>query len=183
MLQTKNEKIKSHIFYFVCVVLAGSILANIFLRCDRDVSAFTVAYIDSVSLEQMTVGKTLVYIFLRRAKQAVLLYLLYKVFPPRYVFAAVLSVLLLLFGFCLSCQMYYLGTGGVCYLLLCLLPHYLFYLFLLYFLSMRIRQSATTDKQRILTLGVSGIIFLTAVMSESVLSKIFLKNFLQYMGM
>ena len=41
------------------------------------------------------------------------MYLLYKVFPPKAVFSIGMSALLFLFGFVISCQMFYLGLSGV----------------------------------------------------------------------
>ena len=35
----ESEKLKSRVFYYLCMVLAGCILANIVLRCDRDLQS------------------------------------------------------------------------------------------------------------------------------------------------
>ena len=36
----ESEKLKSRVFYYLCMVLAGCILANIVLRCDRNLQVF-----------------------------------------------------------------------------------------------------------------------------------------------
>ena len=124
----ESEKLKSRVFYYLCMVLAGCILANIVLRCDRNLQVFILPFTDSSRLAGVSVQQTLFYVLLQRTKQVAVVYLLYKVFPPKAVFSIGMSALLFLFGFVISCQMFYLGLSGVWFLLLCLFPHYLIYL-------------------------------------------------------
>ena len=131
----ESEKLKSRVFYYLCMVLAGCILANIVLRCDRDLQVFILPFTDSSRLAGVSVQQTLFYVLLQRTKQVAVVYLLYKVFPPKAVFSIGMSALLFLFGFVISCQMFYLGLSGVWFLLLCLFPHYLIYLGMLYYLA------------------------------------------------
>ena len=46
----ESEKLKSRVFYYLCMVLAGCILANIVLRCDRDLQVFILPFTDSSRL-------------------------------------------------------------------------------------------------------------------------------------
>ena len=124
----ESEKLKSRVFYYLCMVLAGCILANIVLRCDRNLQVFILPFTDSSRLAGVSVQQTLFYVLLQRTKQVAVVYLLYKVFPPKAVFSIGMSALLFLFGFVISCQMFYLELSGVWFLLLCLFPHYLIYL-------------------------------------------------------
>lgn len=179
----ESEKIKSRVFYYLCMVLAGCILANIILRCDRNLQAFVLPFADSTQLAGVSVRKTLFYVFLQRAKQVVVVYLLYKVFPAKAVFSIGMSALLFLFGFAISCQMFYLGISGVWFLLLCLFPHYLIYIVMLYYLAVEIRRVGEDKNKKRMVMLVLIMTFLVGIVSESVLSKIFLKNFLQYIGM
>ena len=116
----ESEKLKSRVFYYLCMVLAGCILANIVLRCDRNLQVFILPFTDSSRLAGVSVQQTLFYVLLQRTKQVAVVYLLYKVFPPKAVFSIGMSALLFLFGFVISCQMFYLGLSGVWFLLLCL---------------------------------------------------------------
>ena len=102
----ESEKLKSRVFYYLCMVLAGCILANIVLRCDRDLQVFILPFTDSSRLAGVSVQQTLFYVLLQRTKQVVVVYLLYKVFPPKAVFSIGMSALLFLFGFVISCQMF-----------------------------------------------------------------------------
>lgn len=179
----ESEKIKSRVFYYLCMVLAGCILANVVLRCDRDLQAFILPFTDSSQLAGISVQKTVLYVFLQRVKQMVIVYLLYKVFPAKAVFSIGLSVLLFLFGFVISCQMFYLGISGVWFLLLCLFPHYLIYLGMLYYLAVEVRKTGEDKMRKRMAVLVLIMTFFVGILSESILSKIFLKNFLQYIGM
>ena len=106
-----------------------------------------------------------------------------KVFPAKAVFSIGLSVLLFLFGFVISCQMFYLGISGVWFLLLCLFPHYLIYLGMLYYLAVEVRKTGEDKMRKRMAVLVLIMTFFVGILSESILSKIFLKNFLQYIGM
>ena len=44
----ESEKLKSRVFYYLCMVLAGCILANIVLRCDRNLQVFILPFTDSI---------------------------------------------------------------------------------------------------------------------------------------
>lgn len=182
MMQYENERIKSGLFYYICIVLVGCILANILLRCDRNLQGFTLAFADSQQLIRVSLKETFLYVLLQRTKQLVVIYLLYKVLPTKYTRVVIVSFLFLFFGFILSCQMYYMGMHGVWYLLLCLFPHYFIYLWMLYFLPFWKIKSEDGNTVAV-KICVTLAIFLIAIFLESFVSKIFLKNFLQYMGM
>lgn len=109
--------------------------------------------------------------------------MLYKVFPPKAVFSIGMSALLFLFGFVISCQMFYLGLSGVWFLLLCLFPHYLIYLGMLYYLAAEARKVGEDKNKKRMAAMILILTFFVGILSESILSKIFLKNFLQYIGM
>ena len=170
----ESEKLKSRVFYYLCMVLAGCILANIVLRCDRNLQAFILPFTDSSRLAGVSVHQTLLYVLLQRIKQVVVVYLLYKVFPPKAVFSIGMSALLFLFGFVISCQMFYLGLSGVWFLLLCLFPHYL---------AVEVRKAGEDKNKKRMAAMILILTFFVGILSESILSKIFLKNFLQYIGM
>ena len=169
----ESEKLKSRLFYYLCMVLAGCILANIVLRCDRDLQVFILPFTDSSRLAGVSVQQTLFYVLLQR----------YKVFPPKAVFSIGMSALLFLFGFVISCQMFYLGLSVVWFLLLCLFPHYLIYLGMLYYLAAEARKVGEDKNKKRMAAMILILTFFVGILSESILSKIFLKNFLQYIGM
>lgn len=179
----ESEKLKSRVFYYLCMVLAGCILANIVLRCDWDLQVFILPFTDSGRLAEVSVQQTLFYVLLQRTKQVAVVYLLYKVFPPKAVFSIGMSALLFLFGFVISCQMFYLGLSGVWFLLLCLFPHYLIYLGMLYYLAAEARKVGEDKNKKRMAAMILILTFFVGILSESILSKIFLKNFLQYIGM
>ena len=104
-------------------------------------------------------------------------YLLYKVFPPKAVFSIGMSALLFLFGFVISCQMFYLGLSGVWFLLLCLFPHYLIYLGMLYYLAAEARKVGEDKNKKRMAAMILILTFFVGILSESILSKIFLKKF------
>ena len=51
----ESEKLKSRVFYYLCMVLAGCILANIVLRCDRNLQVFILPFTDSSRLAGVSV--------------------------------------------------------------------------------------------------------------------------------
>ena len=179
----ETEQVKSRLFFYLCMVLTGCILANIILRCDRDLQAFTLPFVESGRLLSSSVRQTVVYVLIQRVKQVIVVYLLYKIFPAKHVFSIGVSALLLLFGFAISCQMFYLGISGVWFLLLCLFPHYLIYLGMLYYLAVEVRKTGEDKMRKRMAVLVLIMTFFVGIISESILSKIFLKNFLQYIGM
>jgi len=157
----ESEKLKSRVFYYLCMVLAGCILANIVLRCDRDLQVFILPFTDSSRLAGVSVQQTL----------------LYKVFPPKAVFSIGMSALLFLFGFVISCQMFYLGLSGVWFLQLCLFPHYLIYLGMLYYLAAEARKVGEDKNKKRMAAMILILTFFVGILSESILSKIFLIHF------
>lgn len=180
----ENEKIKSHIFYYLCIVLAGCILVNILLRCDVNMQAFVLPLKESDQMMDASVRQTVLYVVFQRVKQIVILYLLYKVFPPGIVFSICMSGLMFLLGASVSLQMYYEGISGVWFLLLCLLPHYLIYLVVMFYMAVWMRKENYESKEKkIVVLFFLMLAFAIGILSESILSKIFLKNFLQYIGL
>ena len=54
----ESEKLKSRVFYYLCMVLAGCILANIVLRCDRNLQVFILPFTDSSRLAGVSVQQT-----------------------------------------------------------------------------------------------------------------------------
>ncbi len=181
-MQYEMEKMKNGIIYFLIVVLAGCVLANIMIRCKQDVSMFYLPFSDYAEIDAMSAKKTFFYVLIQRAKQLILIYLLYKAIPGQVIFRTIMTGLLFLFGFVLSCQMYYLGMRGIIWLLLCLLPHYLIYMWLLYHLY-RYKEPSHERKKIVLYIGLSAAYFIAGVLTESVVSRIFLKNFLQYIDL
>lgn len=175
----ESEKIKNTIVYFLIIVLSGCVLANVMIRCRQDVSMFYLPFSDYAGVEALPARQTFFYVLLQRAKQLLIVYLLYKVFPGQFVFRTIMTCLLFFFGFVVSCQMYYLGMQGIIWLMLCLFPHYLIYMWLLYHLY-RYQDIGGTNRQSLLYFGLTAAYFLIGVMAESIVSRIFLKNFLQY---
>lgn len=179
----ETEQVKSRLFFYLCMVLTGCILANIILRCDRDLQAFTLPFVESGRILSSSVRQTVVYVLIQRVKQVIVVYLLYKIFPAKHVFSIGVSALLLLFGFAISCQMFYLGIAGVWFLLLCLFPHYLIYIGLLYYLSVQMAKVPETRRKKEIVLLIVIAVLLAGILCESIFSKIFLQNFNQYIGM
>ena len=175
----ESEKIKNTIVYFLIIILAGCVLANVMIRCGQDVSMFYLPFSDYAGVEALPARQTFFYVLLQRAKQLLIVYLFYKVFPGPVVFRTIMTCLLFFFGFVVSCQMYYLGMQGIIWLMLCLFPHYLIYMWLLYHLY-RYQDTVGTNRQSLLYFGLTAAYFLIGVMAESIVSRIFLKNFLQY---
>ena len=79
--------------------------------------------------------------------------------------------------------MFYLGLAGVWFLLLCLFPHYLIYIGLLYYLSVQMAKVPETRRKKEIVLLIVIAVLLAGILCESIFSKIFLQNFIQYIGM
>lgn len=173
------EKIKNTIIYFLIIILSGCVLANAMIRCGQDVSMFYLPFSDYAGIQTLPARQTFFYVMIQRAKQLLIVYLLYKVLPGQFVFRTIMTCLLFFFGFVVSCQMYYLGLQGVIWLMLCLFPHYLVYMWLLYHMY-RYRDIGREPRKFALYIGIMFACFLIGVLAESIVSRIFLKNFLQY---
>ena len=73
-------------------------------------------------------------------------------------------------------------TGGAVAVAL-LFPHYLIYLGMLYYLAAEARKVGEDKNKKRMAAMILILTFFVGILSESILSKIFLKNFLQYIGM
>ena len=71
----ESEKLKSRVFYYLCMVLAGCILANIVLRCDRELRAFILPFTDRSRVVGITVPQTMFDVLLQRPKQGVVVFI------------------------------------------------------------------------------------------------------------
>ena len=76
-----------------------------------------------------------------------------------------------------------MGNMARSFLLLCLFPHYLIYLGMLYYLAAEARKVGEDKNKKRMAAMILILTFFVGILSESILSKIFLKNFLQYIGM
>lgn len=157
---------------FSCVVI------NLFMRRHIDFGYLSLSVYD-ISLRTKTETTVLVYIFLKRLEQYVVIFALMRLLKTDIVYHGVIILLSMMFGVLCSVQTYYDGVVGVVLLLLYLLPHYIIYLFLLYaskrFLSFPDRRKYL----RFLTFAV--FVLLLGVLAEGIVSKFFLDKFYQYM--
>lgn len=175
------EKLRKNILYFLAVVLLGSVVANVMIRCGQNMSMYCISYTDYGSISELTNAQTFFYVLSQRAKQFLVIILLYKVFSGPLVFRTIISGLLFIFGFAASCQLYYLGMQGVLWLLVCIFPHYFVYCWLIFHMY-RYQQYGRDSKQVFLYFGLIISCFIVGVLSESIISSFLLKIFLQYIG-
>ena len=178
-MEYENEKIKRVVLYSMLIVFIGSVLANIMIWRGQDISMFYLPYSDYDSVNAISGKGIMIYVLLERTKQFLIIFLIYKVAPKTLVFRMITTSLLFVFGFVISCQMYFLGLTGVVWLILCLFPHYIIYILLIYNLF-RYKEIGTDQRQRVLYIGVLVLYFVLGVVSESIFSRILIKNFLQY---
>lgn len=167
----------------VCMfVVTGAIFADLFLCRDTADIPFYFPFETSNRLEAYSVSKTIIYVFIQRLKQFVILYLMFKVLRPHIMMRGIVFGLSFLLGIMCSCQFYQMGILGVVWLILCLFPHYILYLWGIGAMY-RLRLTKETENNRYVY-GILIIAFMvTGVLSEGIISKFFLKKFLQYMGM
>ena len=104
------------------------------------------------------------------------------------VFGVPMAIMAMLFtgiglGIVFSMSILQFGLTGGAVAVALLFPHYLIYLGMLYYLAAEARKVGEDKNKKRMAAMILILTFFVGILSESILSKIFLKNFLQYIGM
>lgn len=159
-------------------VIFSCITINLFMRRQVDFGYLNLSVYD-ISFRAKTETTVLIYIFLKRLEQYIVIFALMRLLKTDVVYHGVIILLGMMFGVLCSVQTYYDGVKGVALLLLYLLPHYIIYLYLLYVAK---RFLSFPDKRKYLRFFLfAAFILLLGVLSEGIISRFFLNKFYQYM--
>lgn len=159
-------------------IIFSCIVINLFMRRHVDFGYLNLSVYD-ISLRAKTEATVLVYIFLKRLEQYIVIFAMMRLLKTELIYQGIIIVLGMMFGVLCSVQTYYDGVMGVVLLLLYLLPHYVIYLFLLYVTK---RFLSFPDKRKYLRfVAFAAFILLLGVLSEGIISRFFLSKFYQYM--
>ena len=104
------------------------------------------------------------------------------------VFGVPMAIMAMLFtgiglGIVFSMSILQFGLTGGAVAVALLFPHYLIYLGMLSYLAAEARKVGEDKNKKRMVAMILILTFFVGILSESILSKIFLKNFLQYIGM
>ncbi|MGN0367469.1 MAG: hypothetical protein ACI4EK_01710 [Wujia sp.] len=178
----RDKGLQNSLTMFVVFAVIGSIVSNILLQMGKNLQGMTIPFITEEQFLHIEMQKAFIRVLFRRVKQFGVLYLLYRVCSPKILVRVISNAAVFLFGIILSCQMYYFGLKGILWLVLCLLPHYFIYIFLFYHLSLY--DVWKQQNKSIAMFWMISITYLvTGVLSECMISRFFIKIFLQYIGL
>ncbi|MGN0435167.1 MAG: hypothetical protein ACI4D8_00895 [Wujia sp.] len=175
----KSKSIDNQFLLFATVVLA-TFTANMLIGRGFDLSALSI----DCSLVTLK-GELLsdfVFIVIKRIKQLFVIALLLKCFNPELIIKLLFTITGVVFGLFITVQIYYYGPQGIIIFLLCLLPHYLVYIFLiknLYDFNMYYKN----EKLFVRFLTVIIILLGIGLVLEGFFSKFFLTKYYQYIVM
>lgn len=177
----RDKGLQNSLAMFVAFAVIGSAVSNILLQMGKNLQGMTIPFIAEEQLVHVEMQSAFIHVLFRRVKQFGVLYLLYRVCPPKITMRVISNAAVFFFGIILSCQLYYFGLKGIFWLVICLLPHFLIYIFLFYHLSLY-----DIWKQRDKSFAIFWLLsityLLTGVLSECMISRFFIKIFLQYIG-
>ena len=184
LLSIKKKSFFPGLTLLLAVFLAGILIPNFIYRFSWKQQAFSAVYL----LE--TYGKTeaggidylLQILWMRGGIFFLSLICGFTVFGvPMAIMAMLFTGIGLGIVFSMSILQFGLTGGAVAVALL--FPHYLIYLGMLYYLAAEARKVGEDKNKKRMAAMILILTFFVGILSESILSKIFLKNFLQYIGM
>ncbi|MCM1273017.1 MAG: hypothetical protein NC225_12065 [Clostridium sp.] len=169
-------------------------LINIFIRRGLDFEYLKLSIYDIEQSLNLNIVSLIFYVFVKRGKQFIIIWLLMKAIKPDLVYNIFLIVLCGMYGVMSTVQSYYIGFQGIITFIIYMLPHYIIYIFmvkLLYDYYSGYRQSKNAslnggamdeimnEKAKVIALFI--ILFVMGVISEGFFSRFFLLQYYQYM--
>ncbi|MDE6023855.1 MAG: stage II sporulation protein M [Lachnospiraceae bacterium] len=169
-------------------------LINIFIRRGFDFEYLKLSIYDIEQSLNLNIVSLIFYVFLKRGKQFIVIWLLMKVIKPDLVYNIILIVLCGMYGVMSTVQSYYIGFQGIITFIIYMLPHYIIYIFMIkllhdYYAGYRQSKNVMSDagamdeimseKAKVTALFI--ILFAMGVISEGFFSRFFLLQYYQYM--
>lgn len=188
ILGTKNVQSTSNIQFggrpalLLMTVVFASVIINLFIRTGLDFSYLGLLPEQLGELSELSITSSLVYVFLKRLKHCLIIFVLMRVLKPDFVYSAVIILLSGMLGVLLTIQTYYGGISGVFLLLLYILPHYIVYIILIHY--MYDQYTFASNEAGKFKFFVTVLLLLAiGVLCEGFFSRFFLTKYYQYIVM
>ena len=163
----------------VIAILLASFLINILIRLGYDFEYMDLTIYNLDTLDEVSYANTVLYVLLKRLKQCILIIVFMKLFNADLVYNLLVISLGFVFGILSTAQTYYNGFIGVVELVICIFPHYIIYLMLIYMLRKHFNSYVGEGFQggKIM---FSWVLLMAGVICEGFFLRFFLKYFYQY---
>lgn len=180
-MNIKKQTAQLNGIIFIVAIAAAVVGTNICIRRNIDMGCISLSVYNLPSHDNTGI-QVMLYVLITRFKQFIIMVALMKLFKAETVLKVMIALLGVMYG-CLSCvQTYYDGFMGVLLLLIYILPHYIFYTYLMVRTSAFI--SGKTKEHRYAMFFIFAfVIILAGVFMECIISRFFLNKFYQYMVM
>lgn len=179
-METIKSKGIDNCFLLFATVILAAFTVNMLISRGFDLSSLTLdCNTDTFKGELLP---DFVYISIKRIKQLFIIGLLLKCFNPDIIVRLLWTITGVVFGLLITVQVFYYGSQGMLFLLLCLLPHYPVYIFLiknLYDFNIYCKNDKLLMRFFTLVLLLLGI----GLILECFFSKFFLIKYYQYIVM
>lgn len=167
-----------HAIFLMSVVFA-SVVINLFIKSGMDFSYLSLSFEQLEVMTGTTMISSIVYIFLKRIKHCLILFVLMRVLKPDFVYNAVVILLSGMLGVLLTVQTYYGGISGVFLLILYLIPHYFVYMMLVQYMYEHYTYTSN-DTGKLKFLVTIMLLLGIGVLCEGFFSRFFLIKYYQY---
>lgn len=193
----RNTKWSNQTIILITILLLSIFLVNCFLKTGFDLEYLKLDYEDIAGVLEIKFSSLFIYTIIKRLKQIILIWFAMRTLNSKFIFKTVIGFMCGFYGVMSTVQSYYLDVQGLFILIAFILPHYIIYIVLLYFMSEYCYEDKSCsrseegtknagmayikneDKYKIfaifIVLGCFGII------SEIFFSRFFLLQYYQYM--
>lgn len=178
MENVKFIKNNVQVYLGLAAVILASIIINIFLRAGYSFDELVVGRGEYIKLIQNSIQDVALVTIIKRLKQLLIVYVIYKIINIDIAYCAVTTILCFLFGSMISIQSYYGGVMSVIELLLFLLPHYIFYILIIRNMYVYVKWK---NRSKVYVCVMILLLFMSGLLCEIFFSRFFLNEFYQYM--
>lgn len=117
-------------YLFVLCVILSSFIINVFIKRDFSYFKESIITVNNPIISTREFSDFSYYIILKRLKQFFVIFLLFKTFRPQFIINILIVILGVFFGMAITNQIYLFGLKGIMVLVLCFIPHFPIYFFL-----------------------------------------------------
>lgn len=164
----------------IIAVVFASFIINLFIKSGLNFEYLCLQVEEIKVISDSSYLSLMLYVLIKRIKQAVLVVILMRVIKPDIVYNAIIVLLSGMLGILLTVQTYYAGIAGVFLLILYIIPHYIVYIILIkYIYDHYLGNLVDIGKTKFFLITI--LLLLIGVLCEGVFSRFFLNKFYQYM--
>jgi hypothetical protein len=166
-----------HIFLCVMAVIVSSVIFNILIRSGYTMDGFVIGRENYEIISNADFFELTFITLFTRFKQLAVIYVLYRLVNSELAYDGIIMMCSFIVGGMICIQTFYQGISGVIELVLFLFPHYIFYFLAVKTMYTQLKRCGKTGTRGLM---VVLLLFLSGVLCELFFSKIFLREFYQY---